>query len=115
MNPAPDDPSPAVPDIPAADASKQNDKGWVLQSFKASIDVNNQLEATARITNDNEDTSSAVFTITMSSGGQIIGTLHGSAQSARPGQTMTVGFYSTDPPPSGSFTYEFQTDMSYPS
>jgi hypothetical protein len=104
-----------VPVIPAADGSKQNDKGWVLQSFKPQIGDFDQFEGIARITNYNSETSNAVFTFTISQGGGIVATMKGSVSEVASGQTVTVDLYSEDHMNTKTFTYEFQTDISYAS
>lgn len=107
------DTAPAAPELSAEDAGKQNDKGWVLQSFKAKIDEYDDLTAVTRVTNRNPTTSTAFFTITLNRSGAIIATLHGVVNSVAPGQTVTVDFTSTDHIDTKAFTYQFQADTSF--
>jgi hypothetical protein len=100
--------------VPAA-PSKPNDKGWVVQSLSTRDDGLGDFGGIARVTNTNSEASTGVFTFTLSRGGQIIGTLQGSTDTARTGQTITVMLISQDKYSRGAYTYDFQTDTSYAS
>lgn len=100
--------------LPPGSEGKQNDKGWVLQSMKVQDDGTGGVKAVTRITNANEVTSTAFFTITLSQGGAITATLHSVVNSVAAGQTVTAEFFSTDQINSSEFTYQFQADTSLP-
>jgi hypothetical protein len=108
----PDEPSPEAV-IPAADQTKQTDKGWVLQSIRVRDDALGMLGAVTRVTNYNDAPATGVFTVTLSRDGAVIASMRGSANGVRSGQTVTVELFSEDKIDSRPFTYEFQTDVSY--
>lgn len=104
----------AAPELSAEDAAKQNDKGWVLESFAAQGSGGTAM--TARIKNANAGTCTAFFTMTLMQGGTVLATWHGSADSVGSGQTVSVTLLSADTLHQGvkADAFQFQTDTSIP-
>lgn len=98
--------------VPAG-PTKPNDKGWVVQGLLTKDDGVGDFGGTARITNTNSDTTTATFTFTLARGGKQIATLQGSANAVSAGKTVTVDLISQDKYSTGTYTYDFQTDVSY--
>jgi hypothetical protein len=97
----------------AAGPSKPADKGWVVQSIVVKRDVFGDFAGTARISNTNTSAKTATFSFTLFRHGKQLGVLAGSAEGAAAGKTMTVELVSEDTFSAGSFTYDFQTDVSF--
>jgi hypothetical protein len=104
--------APAAPRRAAAPAGL-NDKGWVVQSLTVKRDFVGEFTGTARMTNTNDSSKSASFTITVLRGGQQIGELAGVTDDVAAGKTVTVDLVSQDRYSAGSYTYDFQTDFSF--
>ncbi|MCW2798714.1 MAG: hypothetical protein JWQ70_186 [Aeromicrobium sp.] len=86
---------------------------WRLDSIVVKNDGLGDFGGTARITytGDDKDGGSNVFTITAFSGKDLVATLQGSANTVRPGTTVTVQLISQDKFRSGTFKYDFQNDL----
>lgn len=98
----------------ATTAGKKSDKGWVLQSVAYKDDGLGTFGGTARVTNANGESKSAVFTITLGGGGSSpVASLQGSAQDVAAGKTVTVQLISQDKYKAGKYAVDFQTDTSY--
>jgi len=100
---------------PAPEPSQLSDKGWsvVPDSLITRADFEGDWGGTVRIMNENADSLSASFTLTLMRDGQQIGTMTGSVDQVAPGQTVTVDLISSDTASTGPFTYYFQTDYSF--
>jgi hypothetical protein len=114
----PADPSPSPTDavLSAADAAKQNDKGWVLETYRLHRDAAGSPQMTARIKNANDVESTAAFTATLLLNDETpLITWHGSAFKVPALTTVTVEMVTTDPvPPTGpgQVHLQFQVDSS---
>jgi hypothetical protein len=97
----------------AATPTKPNDKGWVVQSLTIKKDFVGAFTGSARITNTNDSSKSASFTVTLFRSGKQIGVLQGLADDMAAGKTVTVDLVSQDAFSAGSYTYDFQTDFSF--
>jgi len=97
--------------------AKPSDKGWVLKSIRFPAhgigDANDDFAGTARITNTNKSAASAIFTITVLTGGRTVASLDGYANNVSAGKTVTVPMISHDDYQPGPYTVVFQTDASY--
>lgn len=93
---------------------KQNGD-WRLDSLQAKDDGLGDFGAVGRITytGDDADGGNNIFTVTLfaKDGTTIVATLQGSANSVKPGQTVTTQFISSDPFKPGKFDSSFQNDL----
>jgi hypothetical protein len=102
--------SPAPAPEPAPQDDPMEDDGWVLGEVQVETGLINSL--TARITNNENSTRSAFFTITvLGPDGSLVGNATGAANDVEPGVTATVTLLSSedlegDP---ATFTYELQS------
>jgi hypothetical protein len=86
-------------------------KGWHAVDIRVTITPVGP-QATARVTNQQNATRTAVFTLTMLRNGQTVATASGSANQVPAGQTVTVQFVSTDILDStDGLAYQFQSDF----
>jgi hypothetical protein len=108
-------PKAAAPVTPqkAAAPTKPNDKGWVVQSLNVKNDGLGDFGGSARVTNTNDSSRTAVVTFTLFRNGHQVGVLQGSSSDVSGGKTVTVDLISSDKYSSGSYTYDFQADISY--
>jgi hypothetical protein len=105
----------SAPKKPAAApvSAKPSDKGWVVQSLNVKRDFVGAFDGTVRLTNSNDSSRSGAFTITLFRSGKQIGVLQGTADDVVAGKTVTVSLVSEDHFSAGSFSYDFQADLSF--
>jgi len=99
---------------PSLNFPKQNGD-WRLDQLQLKDDGLGDFGAVGRITYTGEDKDGGdnIFTVTVFSkdGNTILATLTGSANSVKPGQTVTTQFISSDKYKSGKFPSTFQNDL----
>jgi hypothetical protein len=94
-------------------AAASSDKGWFIKSVLVQREpLTNYFTGSARIRNTNHSAKSGSFTVTLFRNGQQIGVLQGVAQDVSAGKTVTVELLSETAYSAGSFSYDFQTDLS---
>lgn len=108
-------PVPATPaPTPAPQAGTiHEDKQWVVDSLQIEEDFAGDFAGTARIRNDASAQRSAVWTISLFKGQELVGAMQGSAQDVDPGRTVTVEFVSDDDYVDGVTRWELQTDTTF--
>lgn len=111
---ADDKPEPDDGTKPSFDLPKQNGD-WRLDQMQLKDDGLGEFGGVGRITytGDDQDGGDNIFTVTVFSkdGNTILATLQGSANSVKPGQTVTTQFISGDPYKVGKFPFTFQNDL----
>lgn len=99
---------------PSLKLPKQNGD-WRLDTLQLKDDGLGDFGGVGRITYTGGDDSGGDNTFTVTIFGQdgetILGTLDGSALGVKPGQTVTVDFFSLDPYKSGKFPFTFQNNF----
>lgn len=96
---------------PAAPADPMTSKGWHAADIRVTTDQFGT-QITARVTNQQNETRTSVFTLTMLRNGQTVATATGSASDVPAGQTVTVQFVSTDKlTDTAGLEYQFQSDF----
>lgn len=99
---------------PSMTLPKQNGD-WRLDQFQLKDDGLGSFGAVGRITYTGEDKEGGdnIFTVTVFSkdGETVLASLTGSANSVKPGQTVTATFISSDNYKSGRFPFTFQNDL----
>lgn len=102
----------SAPKQPAA-PTRPESKGWVVQSLTVNKDLLGDFAGSARIINTNGAAKSGTFTFTLSRNGHQLGYLQGMVDAAASGKTVTVELISENVYSAGSYTYDFQTDVSF--
>ena len=95
--------------------AKRADKGWFLEraSFPDHSVGDGDFVGTVFLTNANQSTVSASFTLTVLANGQTVASLQGSANNVPAGKTVTVQLTSQDEYQPGPYALDFRTDASY--
>ncbi len=105
-----------APPPPAPAPAQSRDKGFAISDVQVRSDGRTESadwEGVARITNENSQSMTATFTITVFRNNSIIATLRGSVSDLAAGATNTVQFFSSDDFSEGDFTTTFQTDNAF--
>lgn len=90
------------------------DGDWRLDQLRLENNgFSDDFGGTARITytGDDAEGGSNIFTITVFTGDEAIATLQGSANTVKPGGTVSVQLISTDKYVKGPYKYDFQNDL----
>lgn len=83
--------SPAEAKTSQAADGKARDGGWRMDSIKFTNEIDIP-QATARITNESADSTTAIFEISLLEGDKLVATFMGSANGVEKGKTTTVKF-----------------------
>lgn len=86
---------------------------WRLDSIQVKDDGLGDMGGTARVTytGDDPDGGDNIFTITVFKGKNVVATLNGSANTVKPGTTVTVQLISQDKMVGGPYKFDFQNDL----
>lgn len=96
---------------PAPQPARHTHKGLRISDLQLDADEAGDWAATARITNETQETLSASLTVTAFRDGKVVGVLHGSVSDLEKGLTNTVEFYSDDDHLAGDVITSFQVDV----
>lgn len=95
------------------DVFPMQDGDWRLDSLRLKDDGVGDFSGSARITYTGSDQNGGnnIFTITVFKNGKDIAALEGSANSVKPGKTVTVALISQDKFVAGPYKYAFQNNL----